>query len=277
MHQWRIEPQPKAMEAQGSVSNNALALRTSVVKVGGAVLTRKAEYKAIDREGIAMLARLIACDQDMGGGTVFLAGGGSFGNAAAHGRFDPARETVRSIVSEWRAILASELAGLSVEADVITARSMWQGSEGERFDPAAILSARSVGRSIVLLGDLLHRSGRSDRLLSSDLLALLVTRHIATDRVVMVTDCAAVLDRAGRPIARFPTHPAYRLETDGRSKSPDSTGGMALKVSIMQKIAREGSEGWICGREALRDPVSILRGTPSVGTRFERDQERVPC
>lgn len=285
MYQRRIDPQTAPIPSQpprpfAKTSPEAAANRPvcNIVKVGGSVLTHKGRYKTFDPSGIDILAKLILCDRLIGGETIFIAGGGSYGNAAAHDEFDADSDDLSSIIAEWQSVLGSELARQGADAIVIASRELWHAGERLRFDPGPIKSAHRQGRTVVLLGDLLHRPPRQDRLLSSDMLPLFLRRHFDICRVGMISGASAVLDGSGLPIAQFPTHPSSRLENDGRSNSPDATGGMALKVSIMQRLAREGCSGWICGRNAAQNPMPILNGLPAGCTEFKREaKEDTSC
>lgn len=248
----------------------------NIVKIGGAILTEKAKLKTPNPTEISRFANLVARNRDLGIRTIFIAGGGSFGNAFAHPSFDPASQSLRNLIIEWRDILASAFNRSAAGTTVIVARDLWKRGEGGTFDYSRIADNLMGGKQVVLLGDLIERVGRTT-LLSSDLLPLFLSKHVLIERAVMVTNAPGLLynGQVVRSIRPKEPIPSGALEP---SAVPDATGGMRLKIHVMRKLAQRGIAGHICGVGALVDPLDFLSSGPQSGTVFEADRRvSAPC
>jgi isopentenyl phosphate kinase len=243
---------------------------TTVLKLGGSVVTEKADPESVDEAALAAAADAIG-DADVGA-LVVVHGGGSFGHhhAAAHGvsttdsTHDPAavadvhgamKRLNRRIVD---ALLARDVAAVPVHPLSLCARD----SEGRlELPPASVETLLEEGFVPVLHGDLVAHAGRGTTVVSGDELVTTLARSLAADRVGMCSTVPGVLDSGGEVIPRVAAYEDVAAAL-GESEATDVTGGMAAKVRALLDL---GASAFVFGPDAL---AGFLRGA-DVGTRIE--------
>lgn len=210
---------------------------TTVLKIGGSVITRKNRPETIDQAALERAADAVAGISDS---LVLVHGAGSFGHhhadnhgvSTTDGTTDSA--AIRAIHGSMKrlndAVLES-LAGAGVSAVPVHPLSAGNrtanGSLRLETDPVAAM----LGESLVpvLHGDVLVHEGRGATILSGDEVVVAVARALSADRVGVCSSVPGVQDSDGEPIDRIE---AFEDVADavGASDATDVTGGMAGKV-----------------------------------------------
>ncbi|MFB6192068.1 MAG: isopentenyl phosphate kinase [Haloarculaceae archaeon] len=211
---------------------------TTVLKLGGSVITHKDEPETVDRETLGMLAEAVAGHG--GGDLVVVHGAGSFGHhyADAHGVTTTDGTTdavaVREIHGAMKrlngavldALAAREVPAVPVHPLSVARRD----ASGELTHPLAAVETL-LGEDFlpVLHGDAIAHSGRGATILSGDEVVVELARGLAADRVGLCSAVPGVLDDEGSVVDRIESFEAVAGYLGG-SEATDVTGGMAGKV-----------------------------------------------
>jgi isopentenyl phosphate kinase len=247
---------------------------TTVLKLGGSVITDKSMPETIDDDALdAVTEAIAASDERSDGGLVLVHGGGSFGHhhASRHGvtTEDGTRdaEAVRDVHGAMKR-LNDAVVGRLVDADV-PAVPVHPFSAGHRDDAGDLhLAADGVAATLaegfvpVLHGDVVVHRGRGATVVSGDELVVAVARGLDADRVGLCSTVPGVLDADGDVIAEIA---AFEEVADalGGSDATDVTGGMAAKVRVLLDLDAPAS---VFGPERLAaflagdEPGTLIRG-----------------
>jgi isopentenyl phosphate kinase len=231
---------------------------TTVLKLGGSVVTRKGESETADREALAAAADAVAAavgtaadgpiaDPTDPPALVVVHGGGSFGHPAAAARGvggdDGTRDAavvaaVHAAMTRLSEAVCGALRDRNVPAVPVRPLSfaVRDGDGGLDVGATAVRSLRAEGFLPVAHGDVVGHAGRGASVSSGDALAVALAAAVDADRIGV---CATtpVRDAAGRPVDRID---AYDEVADalGGSDATDVTGGMAAKVRALLAAGR---------------------------------------
>ena len=213
---------------------------TTVLKLGGSVITDKDRAETVDGEALDRAADAVARASD---DLVVVHGGGSFGhhNAEAHGVSTTAGtheiEGLTEIHSAMKALNGLVLRRLhdrdvpAVPVHPFSAAS--RDSGGELTLPAEqVATLRAEGFVPVLHGDVIAHRGEGVTVLSGDEIVTSLARSLDADRVGLCSTVPGVLDEDGDVVARIEAF-ADVAAAVGASESTDVTGGMAAKVRAL--------------------------------------------
>jgi isopentenyl phosphate kinase len=226
-----------------------------VVKLGGAILTRKRQAERLRPKLLARLAQEVAASRPRA--LVLLHGAGSFGHPAAQrwGLAGPPaigsspRERVRGaaiVQAEVRRLHARLLAALlDAGADPISVPISTHAENRAgvlaRFDDAPFRRSLALGGMPVSFGDVVPDSEWGYSILSADTVAVALVRSIGAQRVIFVSDVPGVfLDPHRRGPVRPEITPQVVRELADGEPSADVTGGILGKARAMLEIAGLG-------------------------------------
>ncbi|HEY6238894.1 MAG TPA: isopentenyl phosphate kinase [Thermoplasmata archaeon] len=253
----------------------------SIVKLGGSVVTRKQREERVRPKVLARLAREL---RGATGPVVLLHGAGSFGHPGAV-RFGLARAPRKGVSEDQRrrgaAIVSAEVRRLhlAVLRELVRAGGRpWSlppagvawNREGrlESIETKPFEETLDAGMTPVAFGDVVPDRVWGHSILSGDTIAVELTRRLAPQRVLFVTDVPGILDPEGGPrpqvVGELTEELVGRLSE--RTAGPDVTGGIRRKAEAMLEIARLGADaGLISG---LTDGAlsRALRGEPVFGS-----------
>ncbi len=213
---------------------------TTVLKLGGSVITDKAREGALDEEGLGAAADAVA---DASGDLVLVHGGGSFAHprADAHGVTDTDGTDDAAAVTDVHSAM-TDLSDAVVDAlhdrgapalpvDTLSAASRDGG--GELLLPAGTVE-RMLGEDFlpVVHADPVVQAGAGATVLSGDEIVTSLARSLDADRVGLCSAVPGVLDADGAVIDRVDRW-ADVAEALGGSDGTDVTGGMAGKVRTL--------------------------------------------
>jgi isopentenyl phosphate kinase len=218
---------------------------TTILKLGGSVITDKDRPETIDRETLRDVVATIASRQD-DGDLVVVHGGGSFGHhhAATHGVSSTSgSHDVIGLTAIHAAM--TDLNDAVVDAfheaglDALPVRPLSLAHRTERGDLSLpsdhVRTMLSEGFVPVLHGDVVAHEGRGATVLSGDDIVVSLAKSLDADRVGLCSTVPGVLD--GDTV--IPEINDFDAVADvlGASESTDVTGGMAGKVETLLALA----------------------------------------
>jgi isopentenyl phosphate kinase len=237
---------------------------TTVLKLGGSVVTVKDEPETVDEAGLSAAAEAVAAaEEDL----VVIHGGGSFGHhhAAEHGvsTTDGTHDVtaVQAIHGAMRRLNDSVVAALTEHG--VPAVPVHPLSAGSRdTDGTLSLPTEQVRTALdeefvpVLHGDLVFHAGKGATVLSGDELVVELAAAVSADRVGVCSTVPGVLDTDGDVIERVDAIDEVAAAL-GASDATDVSGGMAGKVRQLLALSAPAQ---IFGPDAL--PEFVGGGAP---------------
>lgn len=226
---------------------------TTVLKLGGSVITDKDQPETINRDALEHASATIAGYTDL----VLVHGGGSFGHyhATEHavsrtsGTHDP--DAVRAIHEAMKTLNRAVLDALTAEdVPALPVHPLSTGvrtTDGELMLPTEqVQTMLEEGFVPVLHGDTIAHEQEGITIVSGDELVRALASDLSADRVGLCSAVPGVLD-ADEVIPEIDefTDVAHAL---GASESTDVTGGMAAKVRAL--LALE-TPAFVFDREGL--------------------------
>jgi isopentenyl phosphate kinase len=253
-----------------------------VVKLGGAVITRKREVERPRPKVIDRLARDVAGVTDRR--VIVLHGAGSFGHPGAK-RFGLARPPLASESMGERArgaaIVAAEVrrlhllvlralvrAGAAPASVPIATHARNRAGSLVALDTTPFVEALGRGGLPVSFGDVVPDELWGASILSADTVAVELARVLRPERVVFVSDVPGILEGPprGRPSVVTELTPAT---VEGLRTPPgvaDVTGGIRGKAEAMLAIARAGADAGLISGLTDGALARALRGEMGYGS-----------
>ncbi|WP_276257446.1 isopentenyl phosphate kinase [Haloglomus litoreum] len=260
---------------------------TTVLKLGGSVVTRKDAVETVDTERLARAAAAVGAvhgreaPDDAADAVpapaelVVVHGGGSFGhpNAERHGVTTSAGShdatAVREIHGAMRELnraVVGALADAGVPAVPVAPLSTGFRVGGAFHQPAdAVAALLAEGFVPVLHGDVVATAGEGVTVVSGDELVTELATGLDADRVGLCSDVPGVLDTEGEVVDRV-TAIDEVADALGGSDATDVTGGMAAKVRTLLDLDAPASVFDLDGLDAFltgESPGTLVAGGPS--------------
>lgn len=221
---------------------------TTVLKLGGSVVTAKDEPETVDRGALADAADAVADADDA---LIVVHGGGSFGHphAAAHGVTDTAgtrdatgiRE-IHDAMGELNSAVVEALQDRDVSALPVRPLSVASRDDDgtTTFPGEPIATMLGEGFVPVTHGDVVVQSGAGATILSGDEIVTRLAQELGADRVGVCSTVPGVLDDDGGVIDRISDFETVASAL-GDSEATDVTGGMAGKVRALLELGTPAS------------------------------------
>lgn len=247
------------------------------MKLGGSVLTDKAQYRTPDLATMARLAHEIGASGER---VVLVHGAGSYGHVLAkehklvdgdrHPNARAAAAQVHGDVRELTGLVLSALREAGLAPMSLSAYDLTRLNNGElanfAFEP--LHETLSAGFTPLMSGDVVLDAARGFSILSGDVLMLELARILRPRRAIFVTDVDGIHDKdpreSGAKLLR-----AIDLKADIRqteSRVPDITGSMAGKLKRAQAVAKAGVPVHVINGRAAGRLADALAGRDVVGT-----------
>lgn len=235
---------------------------TTVLKLGGSVVTDKDRAETVDGDSLERAADAIADSSPTASnadtGLVVVHGGGSFGHprAEAHGvtttegTDDAGAVTdVHAAMTALNGFVRQALLDRGVEALPVYPLSVGaRDQDGELTLPTASVETMvDVGFVPVVQGDMVAHAERGATVVSGDELVAELARRLDADRVGLCSTVPGVLDGEGRVVDRIDSLDDVESVLGG-SEATDVTGGMRGKVKTLLELETSAA---IFGLEAL--------------------------
>ncbi|WP_134670587.1 isopentenyl phosphate kinase [Halorussus marinus] len=248
---------------------------TTVLKLGGSVITDKDRPEALDGPALDAAADAVADALAAGdvADLVVVHGGGSFGHhhASEHGvsKTDGSADATAAVEIHAAMKTLNEFVLSRLHDRGVPAVPVHPFSAASRDETAALdLPTRQVETMLgegfvpVLHGDVVAHAGEGVTILSGDEAVGAVAEGVGADRVGFCSTVPGVLDDAGDVVPEIRSYEAVASSLGG-SDATDVTGGMAGKVRALLELDAPAA---IFGPEALEaflageDPGTLVRG-----------------
>ena len=221
---------------------------TTVLKLGGSLVTEKDSPETVDDAALADALDAVAATLDEGelADLVLVHGGGSFGHhhaaergvSTTEGTTD-ARDAVaiHDAMGRLNATVVERLHDRDVDALPVRPLSLASRDPAGELD----LPTRSVERMLgegfcpVLHGDGVVQTGSGVTVLSGDEIVVSLARSLSVDRVGLCSTVPGVLDPEGAVVERIDRFADVEAALGG-SDATDVTGGMAGKVRTLLEL-----------------------------------------
>ena len=242
---------------------------TTVVKLGGSVITAKKDRETLDDRSLSRAAGAIAeADEEV----AVVHGAGSFGHphAAEYGVTETtgthdyeAVTAIHGAVTTLTRFVVSRLHAADAPAVPVHPLSAGYRNEGgeTRLPTGAVETLLSEGFLPVTHGDGVAHVGEGTTVVSGDELVVALARAVNADRVGLCSAVPGVLDDDGNVIDRIDSFDSV-ASVFGENPGADVTGGMAGKV---QRSLGLDAPAFVFGLDELK---AFLDGRDA-GTRIE--------
>lgn len=215
---------------------------TTVLKLGGSVITEKDNPETVAEERLSRVADTLVGHGDL----VVVHGGGSFGHhhANAHGitmtEGTPDAAAVRDVHGAMKRLNGAVVGALADRGmpavSIHPFSAMYRSPDSNRTVLLGQVAAmRSEGFVPVLHGDVVAHRGRGVTVVSGDELVVVLADGLGAERVGLCSSVPGVLNANSEVVGHID---GYEAVTDilGGSEATDVTGGMAEKVRELLKL-----------------------------------------
>jgi isopentenyl phosphate kinase len=241
---------------------------TTVLKLGGSVVTEKDVPRTVDEAALETAAAALADREEL----VVVHGGGSFGHHHAdrhgvtttEGTHDPAAiGDIHGAMTRLNATVVEVLADAGVPALPVHPMSVGhRDADGTlTFPTGQVRAMLSEGFVPVLHGDGVLHAGRGATVLSGDEIVVRLAEALDADRVGVCSAVPGVSDATGDVIDTITAFEDVGAAL-GDSEATDVSGGMAGKVRELLKLDAPAHVFGLAGLEAF-----LEGGAP--GTRID--------
>jgi isopentenyl phosphate kinase len=254
---------------------------TTILKIGGSVLTDKNRVSVARPEAIARIAKEIS--ESPIAGLVLIHGAGSFGHHQAK------EYKLTTGLNDWsiKGILPTHNAVKSLNKMVVDALQM-DGVDALPVHPLssctlnngriehicidAIKLMLSSNIVPVLHGDVAMDSSKGVDILSGDQLVTYLARELKADRVGIGSNVDGVLDGSGNVVKKITPASINDINSIlSGSGGVDVTGGMQGKVSELMTLAEAGIRSRVFNAEKPGNVIKFLKNNLTEGTFIRGD------
>ena len=224
---------------------------TTVLKLGGSVITEKQTPETVDEPALDRAVAAIASAQAHARkeSLVLVHGGGSFGHhhASGHGvststgsRDAAALTEIHRAMGELNGTVVDALHEQGVKALPVRPLSVAYREGSLVLPVGGVREMLSEGFLPVLHGDVVVDRGAGGTVLSGDEIVVELARSLEADRIGLCSTVPGVLSEDGDVVAEIDSYDEV-ADTLGGSESTDVTGGMAGKVRQLLTLGAPAS------------------------------------
>lgn len=232
---------------------------TTVLKLGGSVVTEKDEPETVDAAALERAARALAGREDL----LVVHGGGSFGHhhadrygvSTTDGTHDPvAIRDIHGAMTRLNGAVVEALAAVDVPAlPVHPLSAAHRDTDGSLTLPAGqVRTMQAEGFVPVLHGDGVVHAGEGATVLSGDELVVVLADALDADRVGVCSAVPGVYDENGDVVDHISSLDEVG-DALGDSDATDVSGGMAGKVRELLALDAPAFVFDLDGLEAFLD------------------------
>jgi isopentenyl phosphate kinase len=239
---------------------------TTVLKLGGSLITDKERAETLDDAALSAAADAIADADGEDGGLALVHGAGSFGHhyAEKHGASvtegvadAAAALEIHGSMTTLNRFVLSRLHDRDVPALPVHPLSAGARDADAALEMPVPAVDRMVGEGFVPVGhgDVITHEGAGATIISGDEVVVRFAESLDADRVGLCSTVEGVYDADGDVIARIDDFDAVR-DALGGSDATDVTGGMAGKVRTLLELdapayvfGADGLEPFLAGGE----------------------------
>jgi isopentenyl phosphate kinase len=249
---------------------------TTILKIGGSVLTDKNKVSAARPEAIGRIAKEIG--DSSGTSLVLIHGAGSFGHHQAReyrlneGLNDQSIKGIlptHNAVTSLNRMIVDALQMSGVDALPVHPLSNCTLNNGRIEHMCMDVIKRMLHAEIVpvLHGDVVMDSAKGVDVLSGDQLVTYLARALKADRVGIGTNVDGVLDAGGNVIKKITPANINKVNRIIRgSEGVDVTGGMQGKITELMTLAKAGIPSRVFNAEKPGSIMNFLKNDLTEGT-----------
>lgn len=245
----------------------------TIVKLGGSIVTDKRRAFSFRPEVVSRLAEEIRISGCI---PIIVHGTGRAGKAYARHYTRPENSTSRwmvfqlttKVIRQLQAQISDVFFAAGVPNCSIPSNALFRQNSHKVYwhDHSPIFHLVQHGIAPILCGDVLVEDKDKFRIVSSDLVMLLLAERLPVEKAVFVTDVDGVLAEDGRLVPLLcPAERVFSRASDGE----DITGGMAVKAEVAFKLATLNVPVIIVNGLVASRLRAALRGEPTVCTRVQ--------
>jgi len=244
-----------------------------IIKLGGSIITGKAEYRTFNKETVSRLADEIARS---GQKVIIVHGAGSFGHILAkkynlqNGFSDreqvPAAARVMCDVRELSSMVVEELLAKNIPAVSVPPGSCFVMDDGKLVidNEEPIRRLADMGIIPVMFGDVVMDRKTGLGILSGDQIMESLCRMFDADKAVFVSDIDGLYDRnpkTDKKARMIGTVTKEKLsEIDSSSSVDDVTGGVRGKMETMLRMTTDDRHCYLINGNAPERLYHLLMG-----------------
>lgn len=267
-------------------------METTVIKLGGSLLTDKTKPYSLRLDVIKQIASEIkqCMDEGIGGRFVIVQGVGSYGHPPVleyklYKGFIAEEQLwqiswTQSKVDELRRALAESLQVEGIPVIMFTTSSIFSSTEQELDEANMKPLAGYLGIGMVPLigGDMIYDTGIGFRVMSGDLIAYYLAKELDATRLIFATDVKGVSDKDpktfsdARLLQGVKTSEIPRIIDEIKGNNPhDASGAIVGKLQTIQKAAPLIKKGLDVAILSMMEPGTLrayLKGEPVKATDF---------
>lgn len=247
-----------------------------ILKIGGSVITKKKEWKKVDKKAVLQIAKeLSAVFPKLRKKLILVHGAGSFGHPLVikyglnNGVYTKQQlkdcKKVQNSCKELAKLIAENLTKNGVPAVVFNPHKLIVSSNKriERFEVKPVVSALKKGLLPILYGDMVPDKKLGYSVCSGDQIVAWLGKK--AERIVFATDVDGVFVK-GKLLKTITTSRLPKLMSEiGGSAATDVTGGMAGKI---MEIAKIGKTAFIVNARKPKRIARLLLGKETICTRL---------
>lgn len=262
-----------------------------IIKIGGAIITDKNEYRSLRKKQLSLISKEIA---QWNRKSIIIHGAGSFGHIVAkqysihlgfsyQDQIKGVLQIRRDMAELSQAVINSLIEEGGKALAFQTSSIVYEDKKGYSVQNKPINKALALGFNPVLSGDILFTENRGFRILSGDTLTNLMVKYFDVRRVIFISDVDGIFvqnDKTGENelANNLSSKDLERIKVGNleHKDSRDVTGEMKGKISEIKRLLEKVSEVIVVNGYHPERLTAIRNGKNFIGTKLtsEKSTER---